>query len=59
MRGFRDKPTVDPERELQSKIALWTVIGIVIAAMIYSSLFGDLKEVLFFGSSTENAQALW
>ena len=49
MRGFRDKPTVDPERELQSKIALWTVIGIVIAAMIYSSLFGDLKEVLFFG----------
>ena len=49
MRGIRDKPTVDPKKELQSKIALWTVIGIVITAMIYSSLFGDLKEVLFFG----------
>ena len=59
MRGFRDKPTVDPERELQSKIALWTVIGIVIVAMIYSILFGDLKEVSFFGASTENTQALW
>ena len=48
MRDFRDRPAVDPKKELQSKIAMWTVIGLVIAAMIYSSLFGDLKEVLFF-----------
>ena len=59
MRGSKDRPESDPKKELRIRIVVYVVVGLVLVGMVYFARFGGLKEMSFFGASTENTQALW
>ena len=59
MRGSKDKPASDPKKDKRIKIVVYVIIGWLFIGMVYFAMFGGLKEMSFFGASTENTQALW
>ena len=59
MRGVKDKPIGNPKKEFRNKIVVWVVVGAILVLMLYFVLFIGLKDMSFFGASTENTQALW
>ena len=59
MRGSKDRPESDPKKESRTRIVVYVVVGLVLVGMVYFAMFGGLKEMSFFGASTENTQALW
>ena len=59
MRGSKDRPESDPKKESRIKIVVYVVTGLVLVGMVYFAMFGGLKDMSFFGASTENTQALW
>ena len=59
MRGSKDRPESDPKKELRIRMVVYVMVGLVLVGMVYFAMFGGLKEMAFFGASTENTQALW